>query len=98
TGLGVGTPVVAGAADHVASAFATTAYEDGDLVIKFGGAGDILYSLDRLVTDQRLFIDYHLVPGKYYLNGCMATSGSLVKWFVHGFCAADVDMAARVGQ
>jgi xylulokinase len=98
TGLAVGTPVVAGAADHVASAFATTAYESGDLVIKFGGAGDILYSLDRLVTDPRLFIDYHLVPGKYYLNGCMATSGSLLKWFVRGFCGDDVREAARAGM
>ncbi|MFO7545125.1 MAG: FGGY-family carbohydrate kinase [Trueperaceae bacterium] len=98
TGLSASTPVVAGAADHVASAFATTAYEDGDLVIKFGGAGDILYSLDRLVTDPRLFIDYHLVPGKYYLNGCMATSGSLVKWLVRNFCASDAEAAARLGQ
>jgi xylulokinase len=97
TGLAAGTPVVAGVADHVASAFATTAYEDGDLVIKFGGAGDVLYSLDKLVTDPRLFIDHHVVPGKYYLNGCMATSGSLVKWFVQQFCGDDVREAERLG-
>jgi xylulokinase len=97
TGLRPGTPVVAGAADHVASAFATTAYRDGDLVLKFGGAGDILFSVDELVTDRRLFIDYHLVPGKYYINGCMATSGSLLKWFVRGFCGEDLAAAASRG-
>ncbi len=97
TGLAEATPVVAGVADHVASAFATTAYEDGDLVIKFGGAGDVLYSLDTLVTDPRLFIDHHVVPGKYYLNGCMATSGSLVKWFVQQFCGDDAREAKRLG-
>jgi xylulokinase len=97
TGLRAGTPVVAGAADHVASAFATTAYRDGDLVLKLGGAGDVLFSVDRLVTDRRLFIDYHLVPGKYYLNGCMATSGSLVKWFVRGFCDGDRREASQRG-
>jgi xylulokinase len=98
TGLAPGTPVVAGAADHVASAFATTAYGDGDLVIKFGGAGDILYSVDELVTDPRLFIDYHLVPGKYYLNGCMATSGSLLQWYAHRFCDGDVKAANAAGR
>ncbi|MEJ2356649.1 MAG: FGGY-family carbohydrate kinase [Deinococcales bacterium] len=98
TGLASGTPVVGGAADHVASAFATTAYADGDLVIKFGGAGDILLSLDGLVTDRRLFIDHHLVPGKFYLNGCMATSGSLVKWYLQQFCAEESERARREGR
>lgn len=98
TGLAAGTPVVAGAADHVASAFATTAYDAGDLVIKFGGAGDILYSVDELVTDPRLFIDYHLVPGKYYLNGCMATSGSLLQWYADRFCGGDARAAAAAGR
>lgn len=98
TGLAAGTPVVAGAADHVASAFATTAYGDGDLVIKFGGAGDILYSVDELVTDPRLFIDYHLVPGKYYLNGCMATSGSLLQWYADRFCSEEAREAAAANR
>lgn len=95
TGLRQGIPVVAGAADHVASAYATTAYGAGDLVIKFGGAGDVLFSVDELVTDPRLFIDFHLVPGKYYLNGCMATSGSLLKWYAQGFCESDAERADR---
>ncbi|MFN3930083.1 MAG: FGGY-family carbohydrate kinase, partial [Thermoflexus sp.] len=35
-----------------------------------------------LETHPRLYIDYHDIPGRYLLNGCMAASGSLVKWFV----------------
>ena len=97
TGLPEGTPVVGGAADHVASAFVTTAYANGDLVVKFGGAGDVLYSQSELVTDKRLFIDHHIVPGHYYLNGCMATSGSLVKWFVQNFASDAVEAAERDG-
>lgn len=98
TGLPAGTPVVAGVADHVASAFAAGASRDGDLLLKYGGAGDILYSLTSLVTDPRLFIDHHVVPGHYYLNGCMATSGSLVKWFGSNFCSADEAAAFSAGQ
>ena len=81
TGLCPGTPVVAGSADHVASAFSAGLKAPGDLLVKLGGAGDILYSLDELVVDPRLFLDYHVIPGKYLLNGCMAASGSIIRWF-----------------
>lgn len=81
-GLPTGIPVVAGSADHIASALAAALREDGDTLIKFGGAGDILYCSSRPVTHPSLFIDAHDIPGKYLLNGCMAASGSLVKWYV----------------
>jgi xylulokinase len=98
TGLRQGTPVVAGSADHVAAAFAAGVQDEGDLLVKVGSAGDILYSCDSLVLDQRLFIDFHDIPGKYFLNGCMATSGSLLKWYVQQFCQADVPDAAQAGK
>ena len=80
-GLAAGTPVVAGSADHIASAFTAGLKEPGDLLVKLGGAGDILYCMDQMIVDHRLFLDYHVAPGKYLLNGCMATSGSILKWF-----------------
>lgn len=85
TGLAEGTPVVAGSADHIASAFSAGLKEHGDLLIKLGGAGDILYCLDRLEVDPRLFLDYHVIPGKFLINGCMASSGSIIKWFRQEF-------------
>lgn len=80
-GIPPGVPVIAGSADHVASILAAGIIREGDLLIKFGGAGDILYCTEKLVTDDRLFFDYHVVPENYLINGCMAASGSLVKWF-----------------
>ena len=88
-GLAPGIPVIAGSADHVASTLAAGIINPGDLLIKFGGAGDILYCTDRIATDPRLFFDYHDVPDRYLLNGCMAASGSLVKWFVHDIIQAE---------
>lgn len=85
TGLSKGTPVVAGSADHIASAFSAGVHAQGDLLVKLGGAGDILYCLDRLVVDPRLFLDYHVIPGQFLLNGCMAASGSIIKWFRQEF-------------
>ncbi len=81
TGLPAGTPVVAGSADHVASAFAAGIVEDGDLLIKLGSAGDILLASDDPLVDERLYLDFHLVPGKFLPNGCMAASGTFIRWF-----------------
>ncbi len=99
TGLLVGTPVVAGSADHIASSFSSGLKNNGDLLVKLGGAGDILISLDQILVDERLFLDYHDIPGKYMVNGCMASSGSLIKWFRNEFAPqadyADLDKAAE---
>lgn len=102
TGIVEGTPVIAGSADHVASAFSSGGKRAGDLVIKLGGAGDILLTTDAPVTDDRLFIDYHCADQQlYFLNGCTATSGSMLKWFQEQWGADSYDeldiRAAEVG-
>jgi xylulokinase len=81
TGLVAGTPLVVGGADHVLSAFCAGVTNPGDCLIKLGGAGDILAATDRIVYDKRLYLDAHPVPGHWLPNGCMATSGSLIRWF-----------------
>jgi xylulokinase len=81
TGLLAGTPVVAGSADHVAAALASGLTQSGDILLKFGGAGDILYCDARPDPDPHFYFDYHDIPGLTLINGCMASSGSLVKWF-----------------
>lgn len=88
-GLKEGTPVISGSADHIASTLAAGIVREGDLLIKFGGAGDIMYCTDGIVTSDRLFFDYHIVPDKYVLNGCMASSGSLSKWFTKDILGTD---------
>jgi xylulokinase len=97
TGLAPGTPVIAGCADHVASAYVAGAARDGDLVLKFGGAGDILLSTATAVTDPRLFIDYHVIPGLYFSNGCTAAAGSLLNWIVRHLASGERENAAKAG-
>lgn len=89
TGLMAGTPVVGGSADHVASAFSAGVRQNGDLLIKLGGAGDILYSLDSMVMNKSLYLDFHVIPDLYLINGCMASSGSIIKWFRDQFGAGN---------
>lgn len=99
TGLKAGTPVVAGSADHIASSFSSGLKNQGDVLVKLGGAGDIMISMDDILVDERLFLDYHDIPGKYIASGCMASSGSLIKWFRNEFAPgssyADLDAAAE---
>jgi len=97
TGLAAGTPVVAGCADHVASAYVAGAARDGDLVLKFGGAGDILLSTAKAVTDPRLFIDYHILPDHYFSNGCTAATGSLLNWIVRELAGGEIERAKEFG-
>jgi xylulokinase len=81
TGLREGTPLVVGGADHVLSAYAAGLQRPGQLLVKLGGAGDILAVASGPVVDRRLYLDRHPAPGWFMPNGCMATSGTLLRWF-----------------
>ena len=79
-GLVAGTPIVVGGADHVLSAYGAGLVTPGDCLVKLGGAGDILCVSDHVVLDEALYLDRHPVAGLWLPNGCMATSGSLLRW------------------
>jgi xylulokinase len=97
TGLRPGTPIVAGGADHVLSAYAAGLASPGDWLVKLGGAGDILVVSGHPLVDERLYLDAHPVSGLWLPNGCMATSGSLIRWFQSvsgGASVAELESAA----
>ncbi len=98
TGLAVGTPVVGGAADMIASALGAGVIDAGDVLLKFGGAVDILTATDVVKPDPRLFLDYHLVPGLYMPNGCMSTGGSVLNWFAETFAGGERAAALATGR
>ncbi len=94
TGLRAGTPVIGGAADMVASALGAGVTAPGDVLIKLGGAVDILTTSLWAQPNTRLFLDYHLVPGNFMPNGCMSTGGSVLNWFVQTLAGGEA-VAAR---
>ncbi|MGE0004065.1 MAG: FGGY-family carbohydrate kinase [Parvibaculaceae bacterium] len=97
-GLPAGIPVVAGAADHIASALAAGLARAGDVLLKFGGSVDVLVATDRVAPDPRMYLDYHLVPGLYVPNGCMATGGSGLNWFAGNFAEGERPKADARGM
>jgi xylulokinase len=64
---------------------------------RFGGSVDILIATDQPVADPRMYLDYHLVPGLYMPNGCMATGGTALNWFVSTFATGDRAEAQAAG-
>ncbi len=97
TGLTKNTLVVGGAADHIASAYVAGVTQPGDVLLKFGGATDIMIATDKLQPDPRMFLDLHLIPGLYMPNGCMASGGSALNWFIDKFAQAEKDNARSLG-
>ena len=97
TGLPAGTPVIGGAADHIASALSAGIASPGDVLLKFGGSVDVLIATDKARPDRRLFLDYHLVPGLFVPNGCMSTGGSGLNWFAEHFAGGERTKAEAHG-
>jgi xylulokinase len=100
-GLKFETPIVVGGADHVLSAFGAGLVDEGDWIIKLGGAGDILAVSDHRFLDSRLYLDAHAIPGKWLPNGCMATSGSALRWeqgLLGGVDLATLDLEAEISK
>jgi xylulokinase len=97
TGLAPGTPVVGGAADHIASAYVAGVTKPGDVLLKFGGATDIMIATKNLQPDPRMFLDLHLIPGLYMPNGCMASGGSALNWFVDKLAQGEAGKADAAG-
>jgi xylulokinase len=97
SGLAPGTPVVGGAADMIASALAAGVVGVGDVLLKFGGAVDIMTATDRAQPDPRLYLDFHLRPGLFVPNGCMSTGGSALNWFASRFASGEARAAEAAG-
>jgi len=97
TGLPKGIPIIGGAADHIASAYAAGIINPGDVLLKFGGSTDIMIATKTARPDKRMFLDYHLLKGMYMPNGCMASGGSALNWFVKNFAGGEKEAANAKG-
>ncbi|MGB9112504.1 MAG: FGGY family carbohydrate kinase [Acidimicrobiales bacterium] len=101
TSLREGTPIYVGGADHVLAAYAAGLSEPGDWLVKLGGAGDVLVVSDGPALDARWYLDAHPIPGLWLPNGCMATSGGLLRWaqqLFGGYPLAELDREAATAE
>ena len=57
--------------------------------MKLGGAADVLAVSDHAVVDARIYLDFHPLSARWLPNGCMATAGSLLRWFQRELAAGE---------
>jgi xylulokinase len=93
TGLTLGTPVIAGAADQAATIVGSGAVMPGVVAITIGTAAPVITSF-RSLPDRRhgeVTFHAHPVPGSFYSIGSVFSGGVSLRWI------ADATMAASVG-
>ncbi len=82
TGLGSGTPVVAGAGDQAAQAVGTGIVRSGMVSVTIGTSGVVFAHLDAVQVDPlgRTHTFCHAVPGRWHVMGVMLSAGGSLRW------------------
>lgn len=81
TGLVAGTPVSAGTIDAAAEALSVGATQPGDLMVMYGSTMFFIQVTDHPTPDPRMWCCAYCFDDRYGIEGGMATSGALTRWF-----------------
>ena len=84
-GLAEGTPVVAGGLDAACGTLGAGVIRKGETQEQGGQAGGMSICLDSYHADQRLILSYHVVPGKWLLQGGTVGGGGVMRWLGEEF-------------
>lgn len=98
TGLLEGTPVAAGGLDAACSALGAGVLDSGETQEQGGQAGGMSVCMDTCAADPRLILSYHVVPGKWLLQGGTTGGGSVMRWFEREFADYERSVQERTGQ
>lgn len=98
SGLAAGTPVVAGGLDAACGTLGTGVLHAGETQEQGGQAGGMSICLDEYRADPRLILSYHVVPGKWLLQGGTTGGGGVMRWFEREFAGYERLMAEKTGK
>ena len=98
TGLLPGTPVVAGGLDAACGTLAAGVLHEGETQEQGGQAGGMSICLEEYKADPRLIMSFHVVPGKWLLQGGTVGGGSVMRWFEKEFAGYERCMAKERGK
>lgn len=85
TGLLEHTPVVAGGLDACCGTLGAGVICDGETQEQGGQAGGMSVCIGTYRADPRLILGYHVVPGKWLLQGGTTGGGGAMRWFEQEF-------------
>lgn len=83
TGLGQGTPVIAGGGDQAANAVGVGAVGPGVMALSLGTSGVVFAATESPVIEPhgRVHSFCHSVPGRWHLMGVMLSAAGSLRWF-----------------
>jgi FGGY-family pentulose kinase len=99
-GLKAGTPVAEGGIDAYAAMMGLDVVRPGRMALVMGSSTCHMALAAEGIFGTHVWGPYPdaLLPGTWVLEGGQTATGSIVKWFRDGFCAAEVQQAAREGR
>ena len=86
TGLKEGTPVAAGGLDAACGTLGAGVVSTGQTQEQGGQAGGMSICIDRYAADPRLILGFHVVPGRWLLQGGTTGGGGALKWLRETMC------------
>ena len=98
TGLAVGTPVVAGGLDAACGTLGAGVIHDGETQEQGGQAGGMSICMESYKADPRLILGYHVIPGKWLLQGGTVGGGGVMRWFEQEFADYERMLAKETGE
>lgn len=97
-GLLQGTPVVAGGLDAACGTLGAGVIHRGQTQEQGGQAGGMSICLDECRTDPSLIMSFHVVPGKWLLQGGTVAGGAAMRWFEEQFGDYERSRAGETGK
>ena len=85
TGLKEGTPVVAGGLDAACGTLGAGVLHAGQTQEQGGQAGGMSICIEEYCADPRLILSFHVVPGRWLLQGGTTGGGGTMRWFNEQF-------------
>ncbi len=97
-GLKPGTPVAAGGLDAACSALGAGVVHAGETQEQGGQAGGMSICTDACRADERLILSFHVVPGKWLLQGGTTGGGGVMRWLEREFGAYEREYGEKIGK
>ena len=85
-GLAEGIPVAAGGLDAACGTLGAGVVSPGQTQEQGGQAGGMSICIDQYAADPRLILGFHVVPGRWLLQGGTTGGGGALKWLRETMC------------